>query len=270
MSTVSEDLFASYLSSRGLAWEYEPDFAGKRPDYLVHASGGDFVVEVEELRRPDRLPTAGFSPTGAVREALRRARNQLRGCKHLPSGIVVYSEDLYRSVTPATVAAAAFGPVFQDARRNDVVEPFAPAFRFPSKNECTTLPPKLANPFLSRTDNTSISAVIALMRYRLDEFQVAVWHDLLSRQANGEILDPGASIDASARLQDSVPLTYRFDGTIRVVVIENRHARIPFPEDVFRGPFDQRWTWQDEWLTPTWIGAVAAQFFKEGVPFALL
>jgi hypothetical protein len=267
---VAEELFESYLSSQELRWEYEREFGGKCPDYLVRHAGGEFVVEVEELRRPDPLPAGGFSPTDAIREALRRARNQLRGCKHLPTGILVYSEDFYRSVTPETVASAAFGPGFQDARRHDVVEPFAPALRFPGKYECPPGVPKLANPFLSRTDNTSISAVMVLMRYRLDEFQVAVWRELLSRQTSGEVLRPGASMDVMARLQHTTPVTYRFEGTIRVVVIENPHARIPFPRDVFRGPFDQRWTWQGEWCQPTWIGDTAARCFQEGVPFDLL
>ena len=41
-------------------------------------------------------------------------------------------------------------------------------------------------------------------------------------------------MDFAVRLQYTTPATYRFEGTIRVVVIENPHARIPFPRDVFR------------------------------------
>ena len=70
-------------------------------------------------------------------------------------------------------------------------------------------------------------------------------------------------------LQHSAPLTYRYENTIRVVVLENPHANISFP-DVFRGPFDQRWTWQDGWCTPTWIGAAAQECLASGVPYHLL
>jgi hypothetical protein len=266
---VSEQLFESHLLSLGLPFHYEPTFGGKRPDYLVHYGRGEFVVEVEELRDPAPLPIGGYSPTTAVREALRRARNQLRGCKHLPSGIVVYSDSILRGVTPETVASAAFGPGFVDARRHDRTEAYPPALRFPSRHECPTNVGKLANPFLSRTDNTSVSAVLVLMRYALNEFQLAVWRELADRQAKGEILEPGASLEVMARLQHTVPVTYRFKDTIRVVVLENPHAAIQFP-DAFRGPFDQRWTWQDEWCTPTWIGETAERCLASGVPFDFL
>jgi hypothetical protein len=266
---VSEVLFESYLSSLGLPWEYEPEFDGKRPDYLLSSAAGPFVVEVEELVDPDPLPSGGYSPTDAVREALRRGKKQLRGCKHLPTGIVVFSESFYRGVTPETAASAAFGPGFQDARRHDLIDPSAPAFRFPSRYACPPSVPKLANPFLSRTDNKSLSAVIVLARYALNDFHLAVWRELAARQARGEQIAPGASLAVAAELQHSVPLTYRYENTIRVVVLENPHANLAFP-DVFRGPFDQRWTWEDGWCTPTWIGATAHECYASGVPFHLL
>jgi hypothetical protein len=262
-------LFESYLSSFGFSWEYEPLLGGKRPDYLISHAGRQFVVEVEELRDPDPLPVGGHYPTTAVREALHRARKQLRGCKHLPTGVVVFSDSVFRSTTVQTVASAAFGPGFQDARRHDRVEVYAPALRFPSRHECPTGVPQLANPYLSRTDNKSVSAVLVLMRYALNEFQLAVWRELLARQVRGEVLPPGASLSVASELQSAVPLTYRFANTIRVVVLENPHANIRFP-DVFRGPFDQRWTWQDDWCMPTWIGETAEACFASGVPFSLL
>lgn len=47
----------------------------------------------------------------------------------------------------------------------------------------------------------------------------------------------------------------RFAGTIRVIVVENHNRRLPFPEDLFRGPFDQRWGWWgNEWCGPMWMG----------------
>lgn len=266
---VSERLFESYLSSVGMSWEYEPDFGGKRPDYLVTHGDGQFVLEAEEIVRPDPLPSGGYAPTDAIRAALGRGKKQLRGCKHLPTGIVLYSESIFRSVTPETVAAAAFGPGFQSARRHDRVEVYAPAFRFPSRHECPTDVPKLANPFLSRTDNKSVSAVLVLMRYALNEFQLAVWRELAARQVRGEQLPSGASFSVIAELQHTTPVTYRFENTIRVVVLENPHANIPFP-DVFRGPFDQRWSWRDGWCMPTWIGETAERCFASGVPFHLL
>ena len=43
----------------------------------------------------------------------------------------------------------------------------------------------------------------------------------------------------------------------------------PLP-DVFRGPFDQRWSWQGDWCLPIWIGETAEQCFASGIPFRFL
>jgi len=208
--SVAEQLFESYLGSQGLGWDYEPELGGRHPDYLVRYPGGTFAIEVEELQAPDALPTTGYDPATAIRDALRRARNQLRGCKHMPTGIVLYSEAAHRSVTPVTVASAALGPGYQDARRYDQVETRSPALRFPGKYECPVDAPKLANPFLSRTANRTVSAVMVLMRYRLSDFDLALWRELLDRQARGEVLRPGASLDVAAQLQH-VPRTYQWE-----------------------------------------------------------
>jgi hypothetical protein len=201
---------------------------------------------------------------------MRRARNQLRECKHLPTGIVLYSEAFLRNVEPLTVLAAAFGPGFRNARSSERVEPFSDALRFAKRSDLSASLQWLANPFLSSAANRSISAIIVLRQYCLSEFQLAVYRQLLARQAAGETLRPGASMAVAAELQHAVPQTYRFEGTLRVVVIDNPHARIPFPSELFRGPFDQRWAWQDEFVLPVWIGDMAAVLYADGVPFDLV
>lgn len=60
--SIAEELFESYLKSQSVQWDYEPEFGRWRPDYLLHPPGGECVIEVEELRCPDPVPIAGFSP----------------------------------------------------------------------------------------------------------------------------------------------------------------------------------------------------------------
>jgi hypothetical protein len=56
-----------------------------------------------------------------------------------------------------------------------------------------------------------------------------------------------------------------------VITIENCHRRLPFPEDLFRGRFDQRWGWKDGWCGPIWVGdSLRALYEHEGVPFYML
>jgi hypothetical protein len=266
---VSEQLFEAHLRSLLLEWDYEPGFGLKHPDYLLHHSGG-CVIEVEELQNPDPLPTTGFSPVPAIRDALRRARNQLRGCKHLPTGVVLYSESFYRTVSPITVASAAFGPGYQDLHDHRFVHPNPPVLRFLKPRELPAHLSELADPFMSSTANRSISAVIVLMRYCLSDFQLAVWQRLHARQIAGEQLPPGESSVVAAEFQGITPQTFRFEGTVRTVVIENPHARIPFPKNLFCGPFDQRWTWRGNHCAPSHVGEKAAELYKSGVPFHLI
>jgi hypothetical protein len=75
----------------------------------------------------------------------------------------------------------------------------------------------------------------------------------------------GIQEELRRRLRD----TDRFRNDVlhtRIVVIENPHANHIFP-DLFRGPFDQRWTWQGEWLTASWVGDSTKQCLASGVPF---
>ena len=246
---ISEQLFESYLDSQDLRWEYEPDFGSKRPDYLLTDSAGQCVVEVEELLCPNPVPTVGYSPVDAIRQAMRRGRKQLKGCKHLPASIALYSEAPYRSVTPVNVACAAFGPGYRDLRNYQKIEPWSPALRFSRRSELPSHLKRLANAFLSPTANRTVSAVIVVMRYQLSDFWLAVWKRLYERQMAGETLPPAASLAVAAELRDSVPRTFRFEGTIRTVILENPHCRIPFSH-VFQGPFDQRWGWNGEWCLP--------------------
>ena len=218
-----------------------------------------------QLRNPDPLPTDGFYPTAAIRDVLRRGRKQLRGCKHLPTAILVFSDSMFRSVTTVSVAAAAFGPGYQQGRSYDPLSNVPQALRFPSKHECPGDHPELAHPFLLRTHNRSISAIMVLSRCFLDELQLVGWQ---AGRARGEQLSQEEHVQLASRRQDPKRNTCRPTAT-RVVVVENRHANIPFP-DLFRGPFDQRWTWQEDWVTATWIGTGATQCLADGVPFDLL
>jgi hypothetical protein len=265
---VSEVLFERYLSASGLPWVYEPTFGGKRPDYLLPTVYGDVVIEVEELRDPEPLPVGGYSPTTAIRDTLRRAHRQLRGCRHLPNGIVVYSESIFRGVSAENLACAAFGPGFTSEWVQNGLSTPIPTLRFAAKHECPPDYPRLANPFLSRDQNKSVSAVIVLMRFRPNEFEIAIWRELRRRQALGEELRPGASLDIAAHLQADGSWSRRGEEMLRLVVFENPHANIPFPQ-VFFGPFDQRWTWQEDRCLPTWFGDRAAECLADGVPFYL-
>ena len=45
---------------------------------------------------------------------------------------------------------------------------------------------------------------------------------------------------------------------VRVVVYDNPFARIPLPQDLFRGPFDERWGVDGEFMRRVYVGSELA------------
>lgn len=268
---LAEGLFEEYLRSQGLDWGYESLAGWKKPDYVVCHSTGRCIFEIKELGDPDPLPTGGFDPDRPVRKKIRRAREQFREYKDHCCNLVVFNKSVFGSADAGVVLAAAFGPGFQqDGRDYSRVDPAPPRYRFVRKSE---LPPhlhSLSEPMLTRDANRTFSALVVLARYELNELHLEVWRRLYVRQQAGESLAPGESLRTITEIGSTFARSPRFAGTVRVIVIENCYARIPFPQDLFRGPFDQRWGWEGEWCTPVWLGTTLRCLNEEGVPFHLL
>ena len=108
-----------------------------------------------------------------------------------------------------------------------------------------------------------------LTRWELNELNLEVWKRMFAQQESAQPIDN--QFDLLNELGPTLRDCRRFAGTIRVIVIENCHRRIPFPEDLFRGPFDQRWGWKDGWCGPVWIGDKLRELYEqEGGPFYML
>lgn len=261
--THSEALFEAYLETQGVSWDHEPDLPGKakRPDYRVQHGSRSLWFEVKEFDDPAVRPTGGFSPVRAIREKIEQARKQFKEYKNDCCALVLHNcESIYRSTHLEAVLSAAFGKYFRQEARLDsrlADEPFRFSFYGSSK--------------LSAGQNTSISAIIILQHYQVDERWVSIWNELHDRQACGEKLPPGASLEAAARMQDR-PQVITHANSVRVVVLENPYARIRFPNDLFNGPLDQRWGNREDCYTLLWVGPELQKLRErpEPVPFLLL
>ncbi|HTB13425.1 MAG TPA: hypothetical protein VK752_17710 [Bryobacteraceae bacterium] len=97
-----------------------------------------------------------------------------------------------------------------------------------------------------------------------------MWKAIYDKQQSGIPVGTPDNIDALQDLALKFAGSRRYAETVRAIVIENRHARLPFPIDLFLGDFDQRWGWYWEWCGPVWLGATADQLDQEGVPFHLV
>jgi hypothetical protein len=269
--THAEILFENYLSQHGMKWEYEALSGRTKPDYAIPCASGKCVIEVKQIQNPNPPPAGGYNPGRFVRAKIQRARKQLREYKDHPCSLAIYSDSIFASHSPSTVLSAAFGPGFQHAGRDySRIDPSPSFYRFFKRSE---LPPErhfLANALLSPTANTTFSALIALIHYQLSELHLEVWRRLYAMQEAGQMVNPQDQFRLLNELGPALNEKRRFEGTVRVIVIENRYGRIPFPQELFRGPFDQRWGWQGDLCGPVWLGSTLDDLYGQGVPFHML
>jgi hypothetical protein len=108
-----------------------------------------------------------------------------------------------------------------------------------------------------------------LTRYELNEFHLEVWKRQYARQEAGQTVTIQGQFQLLSELAPTLAGS-RYTGTVRVIAIENRYARRPFPKDLFCGPFDQRRGWKDQACGPVWIGETLGELYREGVPLHLL
>ena len=266
----AEIVFEEYLTGQGITWEYETLYGQKKPDYLIPRARVKCIVEVKQIQDPDPRPSGEFSPDRSVRLKIDRARKQFREYKELPCALAMYSESIFGPHEPSTLLAAAFGPGYQQAGRDySRLDPSPSFYRFLKRSELPNEKQFLANASLSPVANTTFSAIILLTRFRIREIDLAIWKRRYSQQQSGE---PMANhFDLLNDLASALGQSLRVEETARVITIENCHRRLPFPEDLFRGTFDQRWAWRDGWCGPAWIGDALRELYeKEGVPFHML
>ena len=167
--------------------------------------------------------------------------------------------------------AAAFGPGYQQAGRDDSrIDPRPPYYRFLRRSDLPKDRLFLADALLSPVASKTFSANIMLARYELNELHLEVWKRQYARQEAGQTATTQDRFQLLSELAPTLAGSRRFTGTVRVIVIENRYARLPFPKDLFRGPFDQHWGWKDQACGPVWIGETLGELYREGVPFHML
>ncbi len=113
--------------------------------------------------------------------------------------------------------------------------------------------------------NATISAIVILTKYQLNHLWVEADRQLDARKQQGEKI---SCVDWFALLQQlsrERPVMYSYEGTIRTITIENPYARIPFPPDVFNGPFDQRWRGDSGRFALAFMGSELERLRKDGV-----
>lgn len=272
MQTPGEAVFGNCLTKRGIPFEFERVHAGKakRPDFTITWEGEDCLFDLKDRTRPpdglviddpladardeDDLNIGSVEPPYRwIREQIEQGRRKFKEFKGSPCAIVMFPADGWGHdlCEPDFVLGAMYGDFGIVVPRNSATgmfdgDKFHGAFLDNGK---------MIRPRWKKPQNTSLSALITLRtvnvgQARLNRYldenypNVRLWQrpDILSK----------VDFDISEK-------------HIGVIVWENVFAIVPFPSDLFRGPYDERWGRDGEVIRRVHVGSALADCLARGV-----
>lgn len=259
MQTESENIFERYLEERNLAWNRVPTSNEPRPDYHVQHGDITCLFEVKQFNDSVTMPLGGFSPVGPIRSKIGKAGRKFnRSQDQCCAAILWNSRNILRSLQIDSVASAALGDRI---------------FRTTSSADLGANPPRYqfsGTPLLTPHRYRILSAIVILTTYRLNNLWFDTWRVLDARRQRGKEVKVEDQFEVLQRLSLERPVTYSFEDTIRTIVLENPHAAVPFPAELFTGPFDQKWRTESDWFSLAFLGSELARLKSDGVPFIYL
>ncbi len=226
--TRSDRLFEQCLQEHGYTdFEYEKTPAG--PDYVVHLDDTDYLFEVKEFLPPSAQfdmheyfawygEKQSIEP---IRDKIGKARPQFKQFKDKPCCLVLYNHgsryihlERWWDVAAAMYGQPAWTFSFDPARGRVMEDSTQLAF---------TEGGKMIRPHTAEPLNTTFSAVLVMRYVDLDP-------------ARPHALPNSSSGPEDKHMPIGVP-----ERKLGIVVHENKDARIPFPQHIFSGPFDERY-----------------------------
>lgn len=257
--TTSEKLLADYLDQHGYAWEYEPPISGKDkvPDFRIRRETVECLCDVKE-RSPKPLPPGArnFDPIKGIRKLIKSGREKFREFDCDLCSLVVYNNgDLDTLLLPDYIYGAVLGN---------------PGIEFDFDASSGTLDTQTGrNVFLSRGGQmirhyapleahdsaTNIGAIVILETYRVPNpaFDRAFREQSEEREKRlGRSLTEREECILNVSLLESIPAP--LTEVPRLVVCTNPFAHHPIPENVFNGPYDERWSIQENHLDRVFVG----------------
>jgi len=249
--TEGEVLFAQYLSSEGIAFDFEQpqESKSRRPDYLITWHGTKCFFDVKDFApfRP-ALGIMAFDPYKAIREKISQGRRKFKEYKSHCCGLVLHNlgnpfVDLETThiIMGAMYGNAGFSIPFNQETGEAETSRMQRAF---------TSGGKMMIPKSSEARNTTISALITLRKFQPDLTRLV---EMAARHPDRDIAD------CAAELKQRNP---NYDEALqvpRLIVWHNLAARIPFPFDLFTGRYDAHIV-----LTPVSPGVVKPDLIFRG------
>jgi len=245
--TESERLFETYLQSSGyLEFEFEPQIsnASARPDFVLKTnfSEGPALVlfEVKEFQPTPadfRLGGGSYDPYGAIRDKIQEARKKFRDLKDFPCVLVMYNAgrpfvDLrWEFIYGAMLGNLGYSIPFDKAAGRLVDKAvLSPVFTQGGEMH------REKNGQVIEAQNTTISAILVIellpVGKRRFEIETAKKAQKLGRQLGYE--EYIQLVDSSRGTERDISLRQ-----LRSVTCRNPYSRIAFPDNLFRGPYDE-------------------------------
>lgn len=248
----SERVFELYLNSNGYKakWTHEPSISGKNkhPDYLLESNDEKSFFEVKELRKKLNEPpeqTAFINPYSGLRAKINEASKQFKEYKEYRCSLVVFNiDDRQARLRPNYVFAAMLGDegveIDLDAAKGKVIEG--------SEKLAFLDGGKMVDYKRKQPQNTTISAIVVLEEFTDNsEVEKTLIEEIKKRDKQFTVAEI-----ANIRFDEGHPVRSR--RVPRVVVIKNPYARIAFPDNLFKGPFDERWEMKDNKIVRVFAG----------------
>lgn len=208
-------------------FEYEKTPDG--PDYVVHLDDTDYVFEVKEFLPPtERDMHEYFAWYGAkqsiepIRSKIGQARRQFKQFKDKPCCLVLYNHgsrfihlQKWWDVAGAMYGEMAWTFTFDPQTGRAIEGTTRLAF---------TQGGKMISPHTGEPRNTTVSAVLILRHIDL-----------------GATDHPALPLSSRSRSEREYMPFEESDRRLGIVVHENKWATIPLPQNIFNGPFDERY-----------------------------
>jgi hypothetical protein len=245
--TESERLFETYLKVSGyLEFEFEPSLPGSnaRPDFLLKTnregcpSGILFEVKEFQPTRADfELSGGAYDPYGAIRDKIQEGRKKFKEFKQYPCALVLYNAgkplvDLRWELIYGAMLGNLGWSIPFDKEAGKLVDKavLSPAFMQGGEMH------RERNGVVIESQNTTISAIVVLQLLAVgnSRFQVEV-------KAQERQLGRPLKYEEFFRLVDLSRGTERDISLhqLRTVTCLNPYRRVPFPEVLFQGPYDE-------------------------------
>jgi hypothetical protein len=239
--TVSELLFEQYLKTNcDLDFDFEPDLGSNtKPDYRLHHPIGDILFEVKEFQPGPAGASEddAIDPYAALREKIGAARKKFKNLERYCCNLVIFNRGKADVVTDTDyVFAAMLGNLA-------VRVPFDTGTGKFDSDQARTVFANAGKMIRNGTpENTTVSSIMVLEKLEVGRRRFDRCFQEKRRQLGRDL-----SIQEWGKLFQSAQGTERDCSLTQpsVIVHENPYARIPLPQELFRGPYDERYGTDD-------------------------